>query len=69
MPSEFKALWRAVGVDHLSEGDVEKYLQNGGWCAFHSPLTCPLRVCTITVGLAAMQGEERKRKVHVDILH
>eukprot|EP00731_Ephydatia_muelleri_P038431 Em0759g1a len=39
---EFKALWRAVGVDHLSEGDVEKYLQN--------------------VGLAMMQGEERKRK-------
>ena len=23
-------LWRAVGVDHLSEADVEKYLQNVG---------------------------------------
>lgn len=39
---EFIALWRAVGVDHLSEGDMEKYLQH--------------------VGLAAMQGEGRKRK-------
>ena len=41
MLSEFKSLWRAVGVDHLSEGDVEKYLQNG-WLA-----VCPLGGCRL----------------------
>lgn len=40
---DFKALWHRVSVDGVTEGDIEKYLQN--------------------VGLGAMQGESRKRKV------
>ena len=52
--------WRQISVEGQSEGDIEKYLENGKlFYVNHIPTLSPF-----LVGLGAMQGEGRKRKVN-----
>ena len=52
--------WRQISVEGQSEGDIEKYLENGKLSYVNHILT----LSPFLVGLGAMQGEGRKRKVN-----